>query len=100
MTVQREIGIIDCGISNLGSISRAILDLGFKPTIISDPSKLSGKSRLIFPGQGSFSEGMKRVHERNWFNALRHQVIEACTPILGIVLGCNFSQRVGLRAGW
>jgi len=99
VTVQREIGIIDCGISNLGSISRAILDLGFKPTIISDPSKLTGKSRLIFPGQGSFSEGIKRVHERNWFDALRHEVIEERTPILGICLGMQLFAESGSEGG-
>jgi len=99
MTVQREIGIIDCGISNLGSISRAILNLGFKPMIVSDPSKLSGKSRLIFPGQGSFSEGMKRIHERGWFDALRHQVIEECTPILGICLGMQLFAESGSEGG-
>lgn len=99
MTVQREIGIIDCGISNLGSISRAISDLGFKPTIISDPSKLRGKPCLIFPGQGSFSEGMKRLHERNWFDALRHEIIYERTPILGICLGMQLFAESGSEGG-
>ena len=99
MNVQKEIGIIDCGISNLVSISRAILNLGFMPKTISDPSELSGKSRLIFPGQGSFGEGMRRIHERGLFDALRHVVIEKRTPILGICLGMQLFAEIGSEGG-
>ena len=99
MKVQNEIGIVDCGISNLGSISRAILNLGYKPISVSDPSKLGGTSRLIFPGQGSFSEGMKRIRERGWFDALLDQVVKEHIPILGICLGMQLLAESGSEGG-
>jgi len=97
--VQNEIGIVDCGISNLGSISRAILNLGYKPISVSDPSKVGGTSRLIFPGQGSFSEGMKRIRERGWFDALLDQVVKEHIPILGICLGMQLLAESGSEGG-
>lgn len=99
MSNSKEIGIIDCGISNLGSISQTISNLGYTPIIVSDPDLLVGKSHIIFPGQGTFREGMKRVVNRGWHESLRSQVLDQGTPILGICLGMQLFAKFGNEGG-
>ena len=99
MSNSREIGVIDCGISNLGSISQTILNLGHTPIIVSDPELLVGMSHIIFPGQGTFREGMKRVVNRGWHESLRIEVLDQGTPILGICLGMQLFANCGSEGG-
>ncbi len=99
MSRQKKVVIIDCGISNLGSISQAILNLGHKASIVSDPKEVKKSDRLIFPGQGSFGEAMKRIINRGWFDEIRRLVLEDQTPILGICLGMQLFAKKGSEFG-
>lgn len=99
MSNSREIGIIDCGISNLGSISQTIINLGYTPKIVSDPESLVGRSHIIFPGQGTFGEGMKRLVSLGWNEVLRREVVDQGTPILGICLGMQLFAKRGNEGG-
>jgi len=99
MSRQKKVVIIDCGISNLGSISQAILNLGHNASIISDPKEVKKSDRLIFPGQGSFGEAMKRIINRGWFDEIRRLVLEDQTPILGICLGMQLFAKKGSEFG-
>ena len=100
MSNSKEIGIIDCGISNLGSISQTISNLGHTPIIVSDPELVVGMSHIIFPGQGTFREGMKRVVNRGWHESLRSEVLDQGTPILGICLGMQLFATCGNEGGF
>jgi glutamine amidotransferase len=99
MSRQKKVVIIDCGISNLGSLSQAILNLGHNASIISDPKEIKKSDRLIFPGQGSFGEAMKRIINRGWFDEIRRLVLEDQTPILGICLGMQLFAKKGSEFG-
>ena len=99
MSRQKKVVIIDCGISNLGSLSQAILNLGHNASIISDPKEIKKSDRLIFPGQGSFGEAMKRIINRGWFDEIRRSVLEDRTPILGICLGMQLFAKKGSEFG-
>ena len=103
MSNSKDIGIIDCGISNLGSIAQTVSNLGHNPIIVSDPELISSKSHLIFPGQGTFSEGMRRINSLGWDEVLRSEALDKGTPILGICLGMQLmgvdSTEDGITTG-
>lgn len=99
MSNSKEIAIIDCGISNLGSISQTISNLGYTPIIVSNPEYLIGKSHIIFPGQGTFGEGMRRLVSLGWNEILRSEVVDQGTPILGICLGMQLLAKTGNEGG-
>lgn len=99
MSNSKDIGIIDCGISNLGSIVQTVSNLGHNPIIVSDPEQISDKSHIIFPGQGTFSEGMRRINSLGWSEVLRSEVLDRGKPILGICLGMQLFARFGNEGG-
>jgi glutamine amidotransferase len=99
MSNSKKIGIIDCGISNLGSIVQTVSNVGHNPIIVSDPELISHSSRFIFPGQGNFSEAMRRINHRGWNEALRNEVLDQGKPILGICLGMQLFAKFGNESG-
>ena len=68
---MKKIGIINLGISNLGSISNLIIHLGKKAELISDFSNLKKFSHIILPEIGSFKEASKIIKKKG---KLRHNV--------------------------
>ena len=70
---MKKIGIINLGISNLGSISNLIIHLGKKAELINDFSNLKKFSHIILPGIGSFKEASKIIKKKGKWK-LRHNV--------------------------
>jgi imidazole glycerol-phosphate synthase subunit HisH len=102
------IGIIDYGMGNLFSVSKALERLNV-PYFISDESeKLMNANGLILPGVGSFREAMLRLNESG-LSELIKQYVEAGKPFLGICLGMQllfeeseengFTRGLGLLSG-
>lgn len=80
------IGIIDYGMGNLFSVSKALERLGVDYFISEDKEKLSQSTALLLPGVGSFRDAMKCLRE----NGLSEMIIEYAQsgkPLLGICLG-------------
>lgn len=61
-----KIAIVDYGMGNLGSVSRALAELGAQPVITDHPEKLAEAARIVLPGVGSFADGMVNLAERGW----------------------------------
>ena len=97
-----NVGIIDYGLGNLYSIQRAVAKVGGIGIISSDPEILKSCDRLILPGVGAFSVGMKGLKERNLIEFL-YLVADKKVPILGICLGMQLlmsnSHEFGLHQG-
>lgn len=93
------IAIINSGIGNLGSIRRAVAELGKDPQIVDDPEALRDADRLILPGVGSFSDGMAELRRHGWIEAIRRQVLENGKPMLGICLGMHLLAARGTEGG-
>lgn len=81
-----KVAIIDYGMGNLGSVARALEELGADPFIAEQPSALSSAERLILPGVGAFGEAMSRLNGGGWTTAIKEEVA-AGKPLLGICLG-------------
>jgi len=82
-----NVAIIDYGMGNLGSVRRALAELGADAEIVDSPEKLASAERIIVPGVGSFSEGMASLTARGWVGEIHRQATERGKPILGICLG-------------
>jgi imidazole glycerol-phosphate synthase subunit HisH len=82
-----KVGVVNYGMGNLGSVRRALEDLRAEVVIAEDPQTLREVDRIILPGVGAFGEGMARLRSGGWVDALRAQVEESGTPLLGICLG-------------
>jgi imidazole glycerol-phosphate synthase subunit HisH len=80
------IAIIDYGMGNLHSVSKALERCGHTYQITADPAQLAQADGLILPGVGAFGDGMYELAARGLDRAIQQQVREG-KPLLGICLG-------------
>jgi len=96
------IGIVDVGLGNVASIKRMLEKLGGRAEFLSDPSQLSHVSKIILPGVGHFDEGVRRLTDSGFAQAIPDFVAQGNRWVLGICLGmqllCHSSEE-GDRAG-
>jgi imidazole glycerol-phosphate synthase subunit HisH len=86
--------IIDSGICNLGSISRALERAGGQVAVASNAADVAKAERLLIPGVGSFPAGMKALNERGLGDAIR-KFAALGKPLLGICLGMQLLFQTG-----
>jgi imidazole glycerol-phosphate synthase subunit HisH len=96
------IGIIDYGMGNLFSVSKALERLNV-PYFISDKSeKLMNANGLILPGVGSFRDAMLRLNESGLSEQIKRYAGKG-KPLLGICLGMQLlfeeSEENGFTRG-
>ncbi|MBA2871369.1 glutamine amidotransferase [Anoxybacillus calidus] len=96
------IGIIDYGMGNLYSVSKALERLNYEYFISDNFEKLKESKGLILPGVGSFKDAMHILHETGLADFIRTAVKEG-KPLLGICLGMQLlfeeSEENGLTKG-
>lgn len=80
------IGIIDYGMGNLYSVSKALERLGFDYFVSEDKEELARATGLLLPGVGSFRDAMATLIETD-LKTFIQQEVEAGKPLLGICLG-------------
>lgn len=82
-----DIAIIDYGMGNLHSVSKAFEYVAPTASVIvtSDPDEVRKATRVVFPGQGAMPNCMKEMDARG----LRDAVVESAAnkPFLGICIG-------------
>ena len=94
-----NIGIVNYGMGNLASVSRALESLGYAPFVANYPDELRNASRIVLPGVGAFAEGMDRLASGGWTGEIRRLVREERRPLLGICLGMQFLAARGSEGG-
>ncbi len=81
------IAIIDYGMGNLRSVSKAMEHVSpdSKVVVTSDPAQIREASHVVFPGQGAMPDCMRELETRG----LKDAVMEAAAskPFLGICIG-------------
>lgn len=99
---QKQIGIIDYGVGNHASVSRAFKALGYRCRITSDFELLAQSDVIVLPGVGAFPTAMAALHARGLVNFLR-ECSRSGKAIIGLCLGMQLladeSTEHGITAG-
>ena len=80
------IGIIDYRMGNLRSVQKALERVDAPARVLADPAEARAMDRLILPGVGAFTDGMRYLDERGWPAAIA-DFLATGRPMLGICLG-------------
>ena len=87
MSAGNIVAVIDYGMGNLRSVSKALEHVaGSKKVIVTaDPEVVAAAERVVFPGQGAMPDCMRELDARG----LRQAVLDAAKnkPFLGICIG-------------
>ena len=80
------IAVVDYGMGNLRSVSKALEHLGAEARVTSDPQEIARATKLVLPGVGAFGAAMQELTRRGLVEPI-HQAITRGVPYLGICLG-------------
>jgi glutamine amidotransferase len=77
------LAIVDSGGANISSVRFALERLGVRSELTADPAVIRSAERVILPGVGAASEGMKRLEAKGLVDCVRGLT----QPVLGVCLG-------------
>lgn len=92
------ITLIDCGISNIGSVRSAFGRIGVETVVTTDPATVQSASSLILPGVGAFANGMENLKRHSLVQPIL-RAVAAGTPLLGICLGMQLLAQISEEFG-
>jgi len=102
MRNQKKVTVMDYGLGNLLSVSRAIEECGATASITDNRKDIANSNYLVLPGVGNFSVAVQELRNRGFEDA----ILEYCLkqrPLLGICLGMQLlfdtSEEQGLHNG-
>lgn len=84
--MTKRVTLIDYGVGNLLSVSRAFEACGAEVHTTENPQHILASDYLVLPGVGAFADGMRELQGRGLIDSIR----AACAsgmPVLGICLG-------------
>ena len=88
------IGVIDVGVSNLGSLCGALSYIGQDALLVRNAVAVNEVSHLILPGVGAFPEFLGRLKDRDLYE-FTIKLASRKFPILGICLGMQALVETG-----
>jgi imidazole glycerol phosphate synthase, glutamine amidotransferase subunit len=96
------IAVIDYGMGNLHSVTKAVERLGYEPMVTAAPNRIMEAEAAILPGVGAFGDAMDQLRA----TGLRETILwyaESGRPLLGICLGMQLlfssSEEHGAHEG-
>ena len=96
------IAIIDYGMGNLRSVSKAFEAVGHEAVVTRDPRVIANASHVVLPGVGAFGECMMNI-EQYGLAEPTCKAIQSGKPFLGICLGLQLlfteSEEFGTHKG-
>lgn len=96
------IAIIDYGMGNLRSVSKAFEAVGHRPVVTRDVTTIKNASHVVLPGVGAFGDCMANLERYDLVEPIR-STIQSGKPFLGICLGLQLlfteSEEFGLHRG-
>lgn len=93
-----RLGIIDYQVNNLKSLSSSLDRANLPFEIVTSYKQLSNFDRIILPGVGSFSSGMKSLQKNHWVESIQEYALTG-RKILGICLGMQILFDSGFENG-
>lgn len=96
------IAIIDYGMGNLRSVSKAFEAVGHQAVVTRDARVIGNASHVVLPGVGAFGDCMANIEQYGLVEPIR-AAIQSGKPFLGICLGLQVlfseSEEFGLHKG-
>jgi glutamine amidotransferase len=87
------ISIVNYGVGNLKSISKAVEKAEGKVNITLNTRELKNSSGIILPGVGAFAPAIRNLE------AVKDAIVEADVPVLGICLGMQLMAEISEEGG-
>jgi imidazole glycerol-phosphate synthase subunit HisH len=94
-----SIVVIDYGMGNLHSVSKALESVGADVVVSSSPKDVQEAEKIVLPGVGSFAQGMQHLKELGLVPVLTEEVLEKKKLFLGICLGMHLIAESGDEGG-
>ena len=94
-----NIAIIDYGMCNLDSVSRALEECGARPFVTDRPDELMDADQIVLPGVGAFPRAMANLQSRGLDVAIREILDKRPVPFLGICLGMQLMADSSIEGG-
>jgi glutamine amidotransferase len=96
------IAIVDYGMGNLHSVSKAVERLGYDAVVTGDAALIHEARGVVLPGVGAFGDAMHHLQETGLDQTVK-QIAQANRPLLGICLGMQLlfeeSEEHGIHSG-
>lgn len=80
------IAIVDYGMGNLHSVSKAVERLGYEPLVTGEREEILAADGIILPGVGAFGDAMEQLRITS-LDSVMKDAAESGKPLLGICLG-------------
>lgn len=96
--MSKTVTIIDYGVGNLLSVTRAFEHCGATVTLAHDAADIERAGHLVLPGVGAFADGMLGLRERGLIEPIRRYATSG-RPLLGICLGMQMLASVSEEFG-
>lgn len=97
-----SIVVVDYGVGNLRSVSKALEAAGAPVRMVTEPGALQGAGGIVLPGVGAFGDAAANLRAAG-FEAPLLDAIAAGAPLLGICVGMQLlfdeSEEMGRHAG-
>lgn len=87
------ITIIDYGMGNIRSVQKIFQRLNIQVHVASSHKEILDADKLLLPGVGHFTNGMKKLENTGLKEILNQQVLINKIPILGICLGMQLMTK-------
>ncbi|WP_019914376.1 imidazole glycerol phosphate synthase subunit HisH [Paenibacillus sp. HW567] len=96
------VAIVDYGMGNLHSVSKAVERLGYKSLVTGDAGEILSADSVILPGVGAFGDAMEHLRSSG-LDAVVKKAAASGKPLLGICLGMQLlfssSEEYGTHEG-
>jgi len=92
------IAVVDYGMGNLRSVTKALERVGGDVTITSDPQEVARAAKVVLPGVGAFQDAMRNLQSRG-LDAAVSEAISSGKQFLGICLGLQLLFETSCEDG-
>ncbi len=102
MTMEKYIWVVDYGLGNLRSVSKALEKVGARVKVGHEPKLLNGAQGVVLPGVGAFDAAVRNLKDAGLFSVML-DYLKKDLPFLGICLGFQLlftGSEEGTEAGF